>query len=270
MPESSTIDPNYPPLTIDLLAEQFAACGLKAGDHIIVHSSLSSLGWVVGGVVALIEALMRVVTEDGTIVMPTHTNDNSDPEQWRNPPVPLAWWNIIREHMPPFDPDHTPTREVGIVPETFRRWRGALRSRHPQVSFAAWGRFAQFITENHTLEFPLGEGSPLARLYDLDGSILLIGVGHQRNTSLHLAEYRATWPSRRNMNQSFAMRVDGVRQWVTYEDVDFDASDFGVIGSDFERETGFVPGTVGKAEVRLMRQRPIVDFAAQWMTKNRA
>lgn len=269
MPEGSTIDPNFPPLTIDMLAEQLSACGLKAGDHVIVHSSLSSLGWVVGGTVALIEALMRVVTPDGTIMMPTHTNDNSDPAQWQHPPVPLAWWSIIREHMPPFDPDHTPTREIGRVAENFRRWRGAVRSTHPQVSFAAWGRYAQFLTDNHTLEYPLGEGSPLARLYDIDGSVLLIGVDHDRNTSLHLAEYRTTWPSRKTMDQSFAMLVDGQRQWVTYPDVDFSSEDFNQIGTAYEESVGYTPAQVGKATVRLHKQRPLVDFAVDWMSKNR-
>ena len=58
--------------------------------------------------------------------MPTHTGDNSEPSNWENPPVPESWWDVIRAEMPVFDPKLTPTRGMGIIPETFRKFPGWL------------------------------------------------------------------------------------------------------------------------------------------------
>lgn len=107
--------------------------GLEEGMVVIVHSSLSAFGWICGGPVTVVQAFMDSVGEEGTIVMPTQTADNSDPSGWQNPPVPQEWWPIIREEMPAFDPEVTPTRGMGKVVEAFRTYPGVKRSVHPPV-----------------------------------------------------------------------------------------------------------------------------------------
>ncbi|AKI97778.1 aminoglycoside N(3)-acetyltransferase [Kosmotoga pacifica] len=259
------------PVTIESLKGDLQKLGLKAGMTVVVHSSLSSLGWVCGGSVAVIKALEEVLTEEGTLVMPTHSGDYSLPELWQHPPVPKEWCATIKKSMPAFNPELTPTRSMGRIPETFRKQPGVLRSYHTQVSFAAWGKHSELITKDHNLEFSLGEGSPLARIYELHGYALLLGVGYDRNTSIHLAEYRANYPSKKITNSGGPVIEGGRRVWKEFPDINTDSDDFIEIGKAFEGEfSGLVRiGKVGYSTSRLMPQRELVDFAVEWMEVNR-
>jgi aminoglycoside 3-N-acetyltransferase len=258
--------------TIDSLQADFRALGIRSGMVLLVHSSLSAMGWVCGGAVAVIVALQEVLGKTGTLVMPTHSTDLTEPSQWENPPVPESWWPVIRATMPAYQPDLTPTRSMGIIAETFRKQKGVLRSAHPHHSFCAYGHQASHITDNHSLEFGLGEGSPLARIYDLGGFVLLLGVGHNSNTSMHLAEYRATFPTKRIVQEGAPISAAGSRRWTTFENIDLDSSDFEQIGEDFLRsdvEREVHRAKVGLAKCQLMPQRAMVDFTVDWLEESR-
>ena len=224
------------PRTVCSLTADLRALGLRPGSTVCVHSSLAAIGWVAGGAQAVILALLAVLGPEGTLVMPAHSGDLSDPAGWSNPPVPESWWQTIREERPPFDPRTTPTHGLGRIAELFRTWPSAVRSDHPLASFAACGPHAARITAGHRVEDELGDTSPLGRIYELDGDVLLLGVGHDRNTSLHLAEARA-----------------GIATG--------DSDRFPEVAAGF---TGELTGLVGSAPARLMRQRALVDHGVEW------
>lgn len=257
------------PNTISTLTNDLRSLGIKEGMTLLVHSSLRSIGWVCGGAVSVILALEEVLTENGTLVMPTHSSDLSDPRNWRNPPVPESWWEIIRNEMPVFDKDLTPTREMGTTPEVFRKQKTVIRSSHPNSSFAAWGKNKHYIVQDDHLDYQMNEKSPLGRIYELDGNVLFIGIGYDKNTSFHLAEYKANYKGKTFITEHAPIIEDGKRVWKEYRDILFGEEDFGYIGNDYEKENSVGIGYIGKAESKLISQQEMVDFAVRWMEKNR-
>jgi aminoglycoside 3-N-acetyltransferase len=248
------------------LAADLRALGVAAGMTLITHSSLSRIGWVANGAEAVIWALMDVMGPTGTLVMPSFSGHHSDPADWTHPPVPKAWHNAIRDQMQPFDPARTQTRNMGQIPELFRTWPGVHRSNHPVMSLAFWGKDAETLASHHPIPWALGDESPMGQIYQRDGKVLLIGVGYDRNSSLHLAETRAH--NRRTRVRRLPVAVDGQVVWGDYPDV---AADYGLlfprIGADFDIAGPVVTGVVGAAESRLMPQRALVDFASAWLDR---
>lgn len=270
MTEQAIISQTPAPITKTSLISDLQAIGLNAGQIVLVHSSMSKIGWISGGAQTVIDALLSVLGEDGTLMMPTHSAQNTNPANWQRPPVPESWWQTIRENRPAYDPAITPTREMGAIPELFRTYPNVKRSAHPIGSFAAMGQHAeQLIANHHSLAAMFGEESPIGKLYELDGWVLLLGVGHGNNTSIHLAEYRADFPNKKYINDGCAMMVDGERRWVDFEMYDVDDEDFPQIGEAYHQSQGKISGKVGIADAILVRQRSIVDFAVEWMEANR-
>jgi aminoglycoside 3-N-acetyltransferase len=261
------------PITIQSLIRDLKSLGIQEGEVLLVHSSLSAIGWISGGAEALIRALLAAVGDTGTLSMPAHSGALSDPELWENPPVPKSWQDPIRNSMPPYNPAITPTRGIGIIPELFRQFPGVLRSSHPMDSFCAFGPKAEFITSGQVLENGLGEGGPLAQLYQLGARVLLIGCGHDKNTSLHLAEHRCDWPGKKRNRQGSPILEDGMRIWKWFDELDLGTDDFEECGKVWEEmlkySSSLVAGKIGLAESRLMSQPELVDFAVEWFTATR-
>jgi aminoglycoside 3-N-acetyltransferase len=257
------------PVTRASIVADLHTLGVAVGDTLLVHSSLSQMGWVVGGAQAVVEALLETVGPVGTLVMPTHSSHWTEPADWQNPPLPPEWLADVYESIPAFDPALTPATHMGAIVNCFRHAPGVIRSNHPWASFAAAGTHAEYLTSDHRLESGMGEFSPVARAYDVDARVLLLGVGHGNNSSLHLCEHRAEWTGKELERQGAAILVDGVRQWVVYQHVAADETDFEALGSDFDATNQTVVGKVGYAVSKLMDQRALVDFGTAWMGYNR-
>ncbi|MDQ0580265.1 aminoglycoside N(3)-acetyltransferase [Streptomyces rishiriensis] len=259
----STPPPTGPLVTRDTLAAELRALGVEPGEILLVHSSLSSLGWVCGGSVAVVRGLLDAVGPDGTLVVPSQSGDLSDPALWHRPPVPADWWERIRAAMPAYDPLITPSRGVGVIPETVRTWPGALRSAHPQTSFAALGARAAELVEGHAPDCRLGEHSPLARLEKAGARVLLLGTGYDTCTAFHLAEYRIAAPL-------VDVGRPGPGGWEVVTEVSIDSYRFDELGHDFERDRDVVRGTVGAADVRLFPVADAVAYAQRWLPLHRS
>ncbi len=243
--------------------------GVQNGQSIMVHTSLSKLGFVCGGAQVVIEALLESVGNEGTIMMPAQSWKNLDPECGVHWEEPKEWWQLIRDNWPAYDKDITPTNTMGAVAEMFRKWRGTLRSEHPSCSVAAWGKNAEFLTCRHDLSNVFGDGSPIGKLYDLDGYVLLIGVGYDKNTSLHLADVRADYPGKHFCTDHSAVMENGKRVWKPYEVLFVDGEDFEEIGKDFEQSCNVKKARLGNGTITFMKQRELVDFAVKWIEANR-
>jgi aminoglycoside 3-N-acetyltransferase len=269
MDKSDLISKTASPATVKTIARDLRTLGVSQGDVLVVHSSLTSLGWVAGGAAAVVDALLDAVGTDGTITMPAHSGDWGDPAGWKNPPVPSNWWDEILSERPAFNPYATPLHKMGAVAENFLLRRETLRSSHPLHSHMANGLHSAQIIASHPLEDGFGDFSPLGRLYDLGAKVLLLGVGHGQNTSLHLAESRAQWPGKQQVEyKSKILSSDGARS-VAWMGIDFDAGDFEDLGHHLEQECEIQITKVGQADARLADMRTLVDAATLWIASNR-
>ncbi|RDV38475.1 aminoglycoside N(3)-acetyltransferase [Bradymonadaceae bacterium TMQ3] len=272
MSHADLIRRTHAPHTLATLTRELRALGISPGINLLVHCSMRRIGFIAGGAQTLLQALLDTIGPHGTLMVPTHTSLNTDPARWENPPVPAEWVQTLRDASPAFDPLRTPSHLMGQLAELLRTWPGSRRSPHPVGSFAALGPAASKLVDNHPLLNEFGESSPLARLYDLDGYILLLGVGHERNTSLHLAEHRADFPAKSTITEGCAMLVDGRRTWLTYPMLALDTDDFPALGRDFEASHSAPDvrlAKVGNATSRLIHQPTLVDFATDWMELHR-
>jgi aminoglycoside 3-N-acetyltransferase len=147
--------------------------GLKSGENVLVHSSLSSLGFVEGGANSVIDALLEVLGPQGTLLMPSF-QQGSEHELLRRGCL--------------FDVRTSPS-ELGIISETFRRRPGVIRSLSPTHCTAGIGpRACDLLADHQTCRVSVGHGSPYEKLVQIGGRILLLGVTHIVNTTLHLVE----------------------------------------------------------------------------------
>jgi aminoglycoside 3-N-acetyltransferase len=230
------------------LVQQLRDFGVREDGVLLVHTSFRACqgrggrGAVEGGPLGLIRALRAALGPKGTLVMPTMTDGESV-----------------------FDPASTPTTDMGIVAETFWRQPGVRRSTHPGASFAAEGPHAERICQPQPLSPPHGPDSPVGRVHDLDGQILLLGVRHSENTTIHLAEAIAKVPY--SVEHPCVVEIDGVARTLMIAETDHCCEKF-VLADAWLRERGLQrEGKIGNADARLCNARDVVSVVTEHLAR---
>lgn len=273
--EKELLERSGGPVTRTRLAADLRTLGLTGGDTVMFHTRMSALGYVAGGPPTVIGALLDVVGADGTLMASCGWNDAPpyDLAEW-----PPEWQRAVRGEHPAFDPELSEAdHNNGRLPEALRHWPGAVRSRHPDAGFVAVGAAAGELMADHPWDGPHGPGSPLARLAERGGRVLLLGAPLDTITLLHHAEALAEAPGKRYVRYEQPVLVDGRREWRSFHDIDtedgaFDYSavvpgeePFTVIARDMLAAGFGVRGTVGAAESHLFEAPEVVRFGVGWI-----
>jgi len=232
-------------LTSNDIKSGLESFGFKAGDKIMVHSSLSSLGWVEGGAKAVIKALVDLVGDEGTILMPSFNHG-----------APFS-----PSGAGTFDPKETPCTN-GIIPDTFWRMEGVYRSLNPTHPFSAYGKDAKRWTENHHKTLTMGEESPLGMLALEGGYQINIGTTHGTTTAKHVAETINRSPCLGYRTEAYKVRLPGGsiamhRTW-GWRERGCPITDSGkLIEIEMERQKLQKKGVIGNSKVTYFR---LLDF----------
>lgn len=159
------------------LKDQLESMGLKGDETILIHSSMKSIGEVDGGADSVLDAWMEYF-KDGLLLLPTHT------------------WKTVNADNPVYNPQTTPSC-VGLLTNMFMKRDGVIRSLHPTHSMAGYGKSAaEYLAGEEYNNTPCTPGGCYDRLKDAGGKVLLVGVGHERNTYIHSVEEVLNVPNR--------------------------------------------------------------------------
>lgn len=212
--------------------------GLRAGDIVVVHSSLKSFGEVDGGADTVVDSLLEVLGSKGTLAVPTF---NFEPGVW----------------------DHANTRSiVGAITEAVRARPDAIRSNHPTHSVAAIGPLAEVITENHEKVDPFARGSALYKALQAGGKILQLGVTHTTNSTIHVAEEIAKVPYLERQRNVGILRPDGkvTNKWIRRPGC---SQGFNAVDEILYEKDQIAEVMIGKCKARLMTARAVIDAALE-------
>lgn len=220
------------------------ALGVRPAAVLLVHTSFRAVRPIEGGPLGLIDALRDALGPEGTLVMPSWGDDDDAP----------------------FDPTTTPASpSLGVVAETFRRLPGVRRSDHFHAFAAAGPRAAEVTADPLPLPPHIPE-SPVGRVHELDGQVLLLGVGHEADTTLHLAELVAGVPYR--LPKHCTVLRDGRPVRVEYGENDHCCRRF-ALADEWLRARGLqAEGRVGHAQARLVRARDVVAVAVERLERD--
>lgn len=254
------------------LAAGFRALGLAAGDMVMVHASVRSVGQIAGGPDQIHLAIKDAITDAGTLMMYASCPDYVDDIGRGVHPGSVE--REVLDKLPAFDPfTARAARDNGTLVEFLRSYPGSLVNNHV-ARFVAWGAQAPYLFSEQPWDFAFGRGSALERFVELDGKILLIGCDHDNVTFLHYAEHILDVPGRRIAVFEVPVLENGVRVWREMKEID--TSDggahpnwpdrfFAQIVNAFLARTHNRGGRVGHAHCFLFDARGLLELALEQM-----
>jgi aminoglycoside 3-N-acetyltransferase len=254
------------------LGADLVRLGIAAGDIIMVHAACSRVGPMLGGPDMIVAALRDAVGPAGTIIAyldwDAPWEDLVDEDG-----LTLAAWQA---HVRPFDPAATrAARDNGVLPEFIRTTPGALRSGNPGASMAAIGARAGRLTADHPLDYGYGPGTPLARLVEGGGKVLMLGAPRDTMTLMHHAEHLARLPDKHVVRKHVPFAAaDGIAwRWIE----EYDTADPVVealpdnfierIVTDYLATGAGLQGKVGEAESILVEAPAMLRFGIDWLER---
>ncbi|HEV2236392.1 MAG TPA: aminoglycoside 3-N-acetyltransferase [Ktedonobacterales bacterium] len=255
-----------PAIAPSRLRADLAALGLRAGDTVMLHGSMRAIGPVMGGPTTVVASLLELLGLAGTLMMYSGWQDLPD---WLGQLEPDAQAAYEREY-PPFDPATArAVRDHGILAEVVRTWPGAQRSLNPEASMVAIGAAARDLTRDHPRDYGYGAGSPLARLVERGGRVLLLGAPLDTITLLHYAEATAHLRHKATVRYRYPTLDNGRRVWIAVEDFNTGephaAYSFEQIARDYLAAGRGHAGAVGNAPSHLFDAADLAAFAVAWL-----
>jgi aminoglycoside 3-N-acetyltransferase len=242
----------------DRLIEDLRKLGLYEGAHVLAHVSMGAVGPGEEGAATLLNAFRRMLGHTGTLLVPAFTPEFIDPGEGEAAPEADDEIERIRAELGVFDASATPVSDVvGAFSEAVRQQPDARRSAHPVASYAAIGAPAGVLTERVPFHYPLGSESPVARLHRLKGWVVLIGVGQEANSALHLAE---VWADAPYIHRSARVKT-GPDQWTVMQGGAGCTAGFPKIVAVLRQARILHTGQVGGAPAQLMRLEETVSMA---------
>ena len=261
-----------PLITRSVLLKELKKLGAESGNIIMLHVSVKAIGWIVGGPDVVIQSLLDVLGTQGTLMMYIGWEEGSP---YNLAKLPTEWQEAYVAECPPFDPAMSrANREYSILTEYLRTCPRAYRSSNPEASCAAVGAQAKWLTENHPLQYGYGPGSPLAKLCEQRGKVLLLGAPFGSITVLHHAEHMCKVPNKQVVHYRMPLLRKGKRVWVDIEEFDTTGGIlpgaqeyFEAIPREYLATGKGRSGMVGGAQSYVFDALEFVRFAVQWLER---
>lgn len=259
--------------TRDLISHQLKDLGLQANDIVMLHSSMRAIGSVIGGPDQVHLAIMDVITQNGTLVI--YIACEREYEVVGRSSLNPTDEQFIFKHCPPFDPlTARARRDHGILAEFFRSWPGVQVSNNPGARMAALGANAKDILKDHLLDYGYGPGTPLDKIYQMRGKILLLGSDLDSVTMLHYAEHISPIKNKRIERYKVPLLQNGERAWIDVEEYDTSQGIcfwpevfFEKIMQKYFQTHLIQVKKVGNADSYLIDSKSLVDFAIPLLVK---